>query len=53
MIFFILVILLAAAFGAGLLAAMVRRDQPHLGVWGLAVLLGAGVLATVYAVLDA
>ena len=53
MIFFILVILLAAAFGAGLLAAMVRRVQPHLGVWGLEVLLGAGVLATVYAVLDA
>ncbi len=48
----LVVVVAAAIVGTGLLIGMLRRDEPHLGVWALSVLLAAGVTATVYAALD-
>jgi hypothetical protein len=43
--------LLLIAVGVGLVAAMLRRDEPVLGMAGLAVLIVAGVPASAYGVL--
>lgn len=52
MIVLLVVVIVAVALGVALLVAMLGRDEPHLGLWALTVLLVAGVMATVYAVLD-
>lgn len=44
--------LLLLAIGATLLAVMVRRDDPALGVAGVGLMIAAGVPGAVYAVLD-
>jgi len=53
MIVVLVVIAAAVVAGGGLLVAMLRRDEPHLGVWALTALLAASVLAVVYAATDA
>jgi hypothetical protein len=44
--------LMGAVAGAGLLAAMYRRDRPMLGLAGLGAMLVVAVLAAVYGTLD-
>ncbi len=48
MIVFLALILSVALVGLGFQVAMVRRDQPHLGVWGLMLLIADGVAGVVY-----
>jgi hypothetical protein len=41
----------AAVVGVGFLVVMVRRDEPHLGLYGIASLVVSGVLGTFYGAL--
>jgi hypothetical protein len=41
----------AAIVGVGFLVVMVRRDEPHLGMYGIASLVVSGVLGTFYGAL--
>lgn len=51
MIFFLVCIFALAVAGFGLLTAMLRRDEPALGMAGMVVLMVAGVAGSVYGVL--
>lgn len=51
MIILLIFIVTLIVVGIGLLAALLRRDEPVLGMAGLVVLLVAGMLASVYGVL--
>lgn len=50
MLVLIAAIVIFVAVGAGLLTAMLRRDEPILGLAGMAVLMVAAVLATAHSV---
>jgi hypothetical protein len=52
MVLFILVLLLTLV-GLGMIVVMQRRDEPLLGLYGLAVLLAAGLLGSVYGTIAA
>jgi predicted PurR-regulated permease PerM len=47
----LVVIGVGVAVGIGLLAAMLRRDEPHLGAFGMIVLVLSGIPAAAYAAL--
>lgn len=51
MIFLLVITWLVAAIGVGLQVAMMRRDDPTLGMFGLFVMLVAGTLGTAYGTL--
>ena len=51
MIVLLVLTLLLIAAGVGLLAAMLRRDQPALGMAGLGLLIAAGIPGSVYGLL--
>ena len=51
MILLLMSVVVLALVGAGLLAAMMRRDEPALGVAGMALMVTAGVASSVYGVL--
>lgn len=42
---------IGAVIGIGFMAAMVRRNQPHLGIFGLISIQAAGLPAAVYGAL--
>ena len=51
MIVLIIAIVASVVVAAGLFVGMMRRDEPHLGMFGMFVLQVGGVLGTVYGTL--